>query len=100
MTGVISDNIERTVVGVNELGSESAECEGLVDAFGRGASGISVDAGGFVEYLIFGYVQTSQRYSIWDTRTGGHTGPCCDNMGGRFRRPAAGAACAGATPPS
>jgi len=29
-----------------------------------------VDAGGFVEYLIFGYVQTSQRYSISDTRTG------------------------------
>jgi hypothetical protein len=81
----------------NELGSEYAECEGLGDAFGKGASGISVGAGGLVEYLIFGCVQPSQRNSITDTRTGGHTGPCCDNMGGRFRRPAAGAACAGAT---
>jgi hypothetical protein len=62
--------IERTVEGGNELGSESAECEGLVDALGKGASGISVAAGGLVENLIFGCVQPSQRYSITDTRTG------------------------------
>ena len=42
--------------GGNELGSESAECESLVDVFCKGASGISVGAGGFVEYLIFGCV--------------------------------------------
>jgi hypothetical protein len=58
------------VEGGNELGSESAECEGLMDAFGKGASGISVAAGGFVECLIFGCVRPSQRYSITDTRTG------------------------------
>lgn len=52
--------------GGNELGSESAEC----DTFGKGASGISVAAGGFVEYLIFGWVRPSQRYSITETRRG------------------------------
>lgn len=54
-------------MGGNELGSEPEECE--VYAFGEGASGISVAAGGFVEYLIFGCVKPSQRYSITDTRT-------------------------------
>jgi len=44
------------VEGGNELGSESAECESLVDAIGKGASGISVGADGFVENLIFGCV--------------------------------------------
>jgi hypothetical protein len=53
------------VKGRNELGSERAECE--VTA---GASGISVAAGGFEEYLIFGCVQPSQRCSMTDTRTG------------------------------
>lgn len=54
--------------GGNELGSEPAERE--VNAFGKDASGISAAAGGFVEYLIFGCVQPSQRYSMTDTRTG------------------------------
>jgi hypothetical protein len=82
---------------MNELGSECAECESLLDAFEIGASGISVAAAGFVEYLIFGCVEPSQRRSRTDTRMGGHTGPCCDNMGGRFLRLAAGAAWAGVT---
>lgn len=43
--------------GGNELGS--AEGEGLLDVIGKGVSGISVGADGFVEYLIFGCVQPS-----------------------------------------
>lgn len=48
------------------------ECEGLMGTFDTGASGISVGAGGFVEKLIFGCVQASQRSSIslTDTRMG------------------------------
>jgi hypothetical protein len=52
--------------GGNELGSESAECEDLADVFGRGTSGISVAAGGLVEYLIFGCVATTS--AIFDNR--------------------------------
>lgn len=44
---------------VNELESKSWEREGPADAFDKGASGNSVGAGGFVEYLIFGCVQAT-----------------------------------------
>jgi hypothetical protein len=63
--GYMREGIERRVEGGNELGSEPAVYEAPVDAFGKGASGISVGAGGFVEYLIFGCVcNQPQRYSI------------------------------------
>lgn len=56
----------------DELGPESVECEGLMGTVDKGASGISVGAGGFVENLIFGCVQPPQRCSITltDTRMG------------------------------
>jgi hypothetical protein len=51
----------------NELGS--VECEGLVDALGKGGAGISVGADGFVSYLIFGCAPT-QHILMTDGRMG------------------------------
>jgi hypothetical protein len=66
------------------------KCEGLVNEPepGRGGSGCSgsmVGPDGLVETLILGC------YSLNDAvdeqhEKGGHTGPCCDNTGGKCRR--------------
>jgi hypothetical protein len=70
---------------------DSAERGCLVPKSGRGGSGTTVGADGLVERLIFGCDNLNdavdERYE-----EGGHTGPCCDITGGKFRRLAVGAA--------
>jgi hypothetical protein len=75
--------------GVDKLDSAGRKC--LVPKSGRGGSGTTVSADGLAKKLIFGCDNLNEavdeRYE-----EGRHTGPCCDNTGGKFRRLALGAA--------
>jgi hypothetical protein len=89
--GTVEHEVERNGTIENSVNiPDSMECEGLVTEPepGRGGSGCSgsmVGPDGLVEILIFGCDNLNdavdERYE-----KGGHTGPCCENAGGKFRR--------------